>query len=200
TESCRQQTRWAYLDALARDIRFASCLFRRNPWFSATAVMTIAIGIASTTAVFTMADQLLFRPPPYLHGDRLFQVVGLDRPNGGGGNNLNAHRLAGWRAQHLFEQLEAFAPQQFDVAGDGEPDRMTGFIVTTGFFSMLGVEPALGRNFDVDDGRPSSAPVVILGDDVWHARFGGSDNVLGRTIALNDRPHRIVGVMSARFR
>jgi putative ABC transport system permease protein len=200
TESYQLQTGWSFLDALARDIRFASRLFQGNPWFSATAVMTVAIGIGSTTAVFTVADQLLFRPPPYLDGDRLVQVVGLDRPNGGGGNNLNAHRLVGWQMQHLFEQLEAFAPEQFDVAGDGEPDRMTGFIVTTGLFPMLGVEPARGRNFDVNDGRPVSEPVVILGDDVWRARFGGSEDVLGKTIVLNDRAHRIVGVMSARFR
>ena len=98
TESYRQQTGLAFADALARDVRFASRLFQRNPWFSATAVMTMAIGIGSTTAVFTVVDQFLFRPPPYLHGDRLVQVIGLDRPNGGRVKNLNARRLAGRRA------------------------------------------------------------------------------------------------------
>ena len=199
-ESCRQQSRWSALDALLRDIRFAWRLARRRPWLSVAAVAMIAIGVGASTAVFTITDYFLFRPPPYLHGDRLVQVVGLDRPNGGGGNNLNAHRLSGWQGQPLFERLEAFAPQQFEVAGEGEPDRARGFIVPTGLFAMLGVEPARGRGFGVNDGRPGSEPVVILDAGVWRSRFGGSGDVLGKTLLLNDRPHRIIGVMSGRFR
>ncbi len=192
---------WAggWFDRLAQDVRFALRLFRRNPWFAATAVLTIALGIGANSTIFTIVDQVLFRPPPYLDGDRLVQVYGLNRPGGSGGNNLNAHRLLGWQAQDVFERLEGFGPQQFDVSGDGEPERLAGYTVTTGLFSMLGVAPEIGRAFGPEDGRPGDERVAIIGHNVWLRRFGGSVNAVGATLRLNDEPYRVVGVMPPHF-
>lgn len=188
-----------WLDRLAQDVRFAFRLLHRNPGFAATAVITIALGIGANTTVFTIVDHVLFRPPPYLAGDRLVQVVGLNRPGGSGGNNLNAHRILGWQAQGVFERLEGFGPQQFDVSGDGPPERLSGYIVTTGLFSMLGVSPEIGRAFGREDGRPGDEPVVILGHNVWVRRFGASPDAIGSRLRLNDEPYRIVGVMPRHF-
>jgi predicted permease len=188
-----------WLDRLAQDVRFAFRLLHRNPGFALTAMLTIALGIGANTTVFTIVDHVLFRPPPYLAGDRLVQVVGLDRPGGSGGNNLNAHRILGWQAQDVFERFEGFGPQQFDVSGDGPPERLSGYIVTTGLISMLGVSPETGRAFGPEDGRPGDEPVVILGHNVWVRRFGGSPGAIGARLNLNDEPHRIVGVMPRHF-
>jgi putative ABC transport system permease protein len=188
-----------WLDRLAQDVRFACRLLRRNPGFALTAILTIALGIGANTAVFTIVDHVLFRPPPYLAGDRLVQVAGLDRPRGSGGNNLNAHRILGWQAQDVFERLEGFGPQQFDLSGHGPPERISGYTVTTGLFSMLGVPPEIGRAFGPGDGRPGDEPVAILGYNLWVRRFGASPDALGARLRLNDEPHRIVGVMPRHF-
>jgi putative ABC transport system permease protein len=107
--------------------------------------------------------------------------------------------MLGWQAQDVFERLEGFSPQQFDVTGDGPPERIAGYTVTIGLFSMLGVSPALGRVFGHDDGRPGDERVAILGHNVWMRRFGGSADAIGATLRLNDEPHRIVGVMPSHF-
>jgi putative ABC transport system permease protein len=187
-----------WLDRLAQDVRFAVRLLHRNPGFALTAILTIALGIGANTTVFTIVDHVLFRPPPYLAGDRLVQVAGLNKPGGSGGNNLDAHRILGWQAQGLFERFEGFGPQQFDVSGNGPPERVSGYIVTTGLFSMLGVSPQIGRAFGAEDGRPGDEPVAILGHNLWVRRFGGSANAIGARLSLNDEPHRIVGVMPPR--
>jgi len=188
-----------WVDRLAQDVRFAFRLLHRNPGFALTAILTIALGIGANTTVFTMVDHVLFRPPPYLAGDRLVQVTGLNKPGGSGGNNLNAHRILGWQAQDVFERLEGFGPQQFDASGDGPPERVSGYTVTTGLFSMLGVSPQIGRAFGPEDGRPGDEPVAILGHNMWVRRFGGSANAIGARLRLNDELHRIVGVMPPHF-
>jgi putative ABC transport system permease protein len=188
-----------WLDRLAQDVRFAVRLLHRNPGFALSAILTIALGIGANTTVFTIVDHVLFRPPPYLAGDRLVQVTGLNRPGGSGGNNLNAHRILGWQAQDVFERLEGFGPQQFDVSGDGPPERISGYTVTTGLFSMLGVSPEIGRAFGPEDGRPGDEPVAILGHNVWVRRFGASANAIGARLRLNDAVHRVVGVMPPHF-
>ena len=198
-EKTRDMWRGGWGDRLAQDVRFTARLLHRNPGFALTAILTIALGIGANTTVFTMVDHVLFRPPPYLAGDRLVQVSGLNKPGGSGGNNLNSHRILEWQAQDVFERLEGFGPQQFDVTGDGRPERVSGYTVTTGLFSMLGVSPQIGRAFGPEDGRPGDEPVVILGHNVWVRRFGGSAKAIGARLRLNDEPHRIVGVMPPHF-
>jgi len=192
---------WAgrWFDRLFQDIRFALRLFRINRWFTAMVLATLALGIGATTTVFTVVDRVVFRPPPYLDGDRLVQIAGLDGPRGGGGNILNAHLIRGWQAQGVFERFEGYGPQPFEVGGAGEPERIFGYIVTTGLFSMLGTQPERGRVFGPSDGRPGDERVAILGHSVWLRRFGGSPDAVGATIVLNNEPHRIVGVMPAHF-
>jgi putative ABC transport system permease protein len=189
--------RW--FDRFAQDVHFAVRLLQRNPGFALTATLTIALGIGANTTVFTIVDHVLFRPPPYLAGDRLVQVSGLNKPGGSGGNNLNAHRILGWQAQDVFERLEGFGPQQFDLSGGGTPERVSGYTVTTGLFSMLGVSPQIGRAFGPEDGRPGDERVVILGHNLWARRFGASPDAIGTLLRLNDEPHRIVGVMPPHF-
>jgi hypothetical protein len=163
---------WAgrWFDRLLQDLRVHAAAVCRSPWV-VTALATLALGIGATTTVFTIVDRVQFRPPPYLDGDSLVQVMGLEGLHGAGGNILNAHLIRGWQAQGVFDRFEGFGPQQFDVTGDdGEPERAFGYAVTTGLFSMLGTAPELGR---------CSAPATVapgrtcrhLGHGLWLRRL-----------------------------
>ena len=162
-------------------------------------IVTLALGIGATTAVFTVVDEILLRPVPFAFPDRLVDVLDTNRATRGGGSNLAPEKIAGWQASPLFERFEGYSPRQFDISGEGEPERAMGLIVTSGLFSMLGVQPTLGRGFASDEGKSGSPKVVIIDDGLWKRRFGTSGDVLGQSLTLNDEPYTIVGVMPRRF-
>ena len=168
---------------------------RSRPGFTALIVLVIAVGVGAATTVFSVVDQLLLRPPPFAHADRLVDV--LDPT----GSSLTPVKIAGWQQQTaLFERFEGYMPMQFDVTGDAEPERIMGQLVSLGLFPMLGVEPRLGRTFTSGDGRPGSERVAIISDEIWRRRFGAERDVIGRSIVLNDEDYTVVGVMPRRFR
>ena len=171
-----------------------------RPWYTAILVAIVGVGIGAATTVFSVVDQLLLRPPPFAYADRLVDVLDTNRTGGGGGNNLTPEKIAGWQAQPaLFERFEVYAPAQFDVTGEAEPERIDGLNVSLGLFSMLGVEPRLGRGFTTGDGRPGGERVAIVSDDLWRRRYGAQPDALGRVLTLNDRDYTIVGVMPRGF-
>ena len=175
-------------------------LFAR-PVYTSLLILIVGIGIGAATTVFSVVDQLLLRPAPFVAANRLVDVLDTNRKSGGGGSSLTPRKLIGWQAQPaLFERFEAYAPATFDIAGDGEPERVDGLTVSLGLFPMLGVEPRLGRGFMDGDGRPGGDRVAIISDDLWRRRFAAQPDVLGRPIALNDQDYTIVGVMPRRFR
>ena len=165
-------------------------------------VVVLGLGIGATTAIFSVVDQTILRAPPFAHADRLVDVIGLTRKGGGGGNILSPEKIAGWQGQAaLFERFEGYGPRQFDMASrDSEPQRVQGLLVSTGLFSMLGVQPILGRDFGRGDGAPGGDRVVIISETLWRRVFGGERAALGATLALNDQAHTIIGVMPRRFR
>src|SRR5689334_19129786 len=126
------------------DLRLAFRRFRVRPAHSALMILILGIGIGATTAVFSVVDQTLLRPAPFAHADRLVDVIDIDRARGGGGNSLTPAKIVGWqREPGLFEAFEAYAPRQFDVTGDVEPERVQGLLVSTGLFDMLGITPRI---------------------------------------------------------
>jgi putative ABC transport system permease protein len=174
---------------------------RSRPGYTAVIVLIIAVGVGAATTVFSVVDQLILRPPPFAYADRLVSVLDMNRPSGGGGNNLTPEKIVGWQAQPaLFERLEAYAPTQFDVTGDAEPERITGELVSVGLFSMLGVQPRLGRGFTTGDGRPGGDRIAIISDDVWRRRLGAQADALGSRLTLNEQEYTVVGVMPRRFK
>ena len=168
---------------------------RSRPGYTAVIVSIIAVGIGAATTVFSVVDQLILRPPPFAHAGRLVEVLDTR------GSNLTPEKILGWQAQPaLFERLESYAPVQFDVTGDAEPERITGELVSLGLFSMLGVQPRLGRDFTAGDGRPGSDRIAIISDDLWRRRFGAQPDVLGSRLTLNEQDYTVVGVMPRRFK
>jgi predicted permease len=183
------------------DLRLAMRRVLSRPGYCVLLVAITAVGIGSATTVFSVVDQLMLRPAPFAFADRLVEVLDTNRKTRGGGNSLTPEKIAGWQAQPaLFERFEASAPAQFDLTGDGEPERVSGLVVSVNLFPMLGVQPRLGRGFAAPDGRPGADRVVIVSDDLWRRRFGATADVLGRRVTLNDDEYTIVGVMPRRFR
>jgi predicted permease len=186
---------------MLQDFRFAARALRRRPGYSALTILTLALGIGANTAVFTIVDQTLLRPAPFADADRLVEVLDWDRARKSGGSSLSVEKISGWQTETaIFERFEGYTPQQFDVTGGDAPDRVSGFIVTTGLFPMLGAKAQLGRLFAPDEGRPGSPRVVVISDALWRSRFGADRSVPGRRITLNEESYEIVGVMPRRFR
>lgn len=183
------------------DVRCAIRRLAARPGHSAIMILTLGLGIGSTTAVYSVADSLLFRPEPFAFADRLVGVLDANRAKGhGGGSALTPEKLVGWQMQAtVFERFEGFTSQPFDVAGDGEPQRVRGALVSDGLFSMLGVQPRLGRLFEDGDGAPGTPHVVVIGEGLWRSRYGARSDIVGRTLQLDDEPHVVVGVAPRRF-
>ena len=100
-------------------------------------------------------------------------VLDTNRMTGSGGSSLTPEKIAGWQTSAVFERFEGYSPRQFDLVGDGSPERIFGPLVTTGLFPILGVPPMLGRGFAWDEGQPGSPRVVMIGAALWQRRFGG---------------------------
>ncbi len=191
--------RW--LDALRQDLRYGIRLLWRNPGFATATILTIALGIGATTAVFTVVYGVVLKPLPYRDPERLVNIwsgavrFGLPRAFVGAANYRD------WAAQsQSFESMALIRHiGNFNVSGSGEPERLQGARVTASLFTVLQTQPALGRPFRVDEETPGHHLVVILSDGLWTRQFGRDPQVIGRTIVLNSEPHQIVGVMPPGF-
>src|SRR5207249_4861521 len=142
------------------DTRYAWRRLWLRPGYTLLMLFTLAIAIGATTTVYTVVDETLLRAAPFAFADRLVDVMDVHRVTGGGGSSLTPEKIVGWQSSPIFERLEGYSPRQFDIVGEGEPERVLGLVVTTGLFPMLGVQPVLGRGFADDEGRPGSPKVV----------------------------------------
>jgi len=168
-----------------RVLRRASRALRRAPGFTIAAVLTLALGIGGSTVVFSVVHALLLRPLPYANPERL--VVARSGPLW--------PIYEQWReATAIFEGLAAYNRRAANLSGDGESERITLARATGNFLTVVGVRPALGREFAGEELRAGQDNVVLLTDALWRRRFGASRDVLDRTLVLDDRPYTIVGV------
>jgi predicted permease len=202
-EATRETWGRAWWAAFAQDLKFGARTLRKAPAFTAVAVVTLALGIGASTAVFSVVEGILFRPLPYPDAGRIAMVWkmaplsavfgGLDYPWGRFDFTLYQ------RETKAFASLGAFRSETFNLTGHGEPVFLEGMRATAGFFPSLGVRPALGRFFRADEDRPGHELVAVLGDRVWRERFNADRSIVGRTIALNGLAYAVVGVMPPSF-
>jgi len=177
-----------------QDIRYALRAFRRQRGFTAVAVMTLALGIGITTAVFTVVNGVLLRPLPYRFADRL--VLLMYGPAGRVSLWLSPLNYQDYVAQsRAFDAAAAMTPTTANLTGEGDPERVSGSRVTPDFFNVLGIEMALGRPL-----RPGDTDVVVLSDRFWRRRFGASPDIIGRTVTLDGHACTVVGVAPAATR
>ena len=199
-DETRDEYRGRFTDELAQDVRYAARVMRRNPGFAAAAVMTFALGIGASAAIFSVVHGVLLKPLPYPDPSRLVVLwerkasLKLDH------NVVSVPNFEAWRERaRSYERIAGAVPFPGVVAGTPNPERVMGAEVSPGYFKLLGISPALGREFTAEEERDGGANVLVLSDGYWRSRFGGDRNVLGQTLTIDGRVHTIVGVMPASF-
>ncbi len=193
-----ESRRWLWWDQVTRDAHYALRMLRRSPAFTATAVLTLALGIGANTAIFSVIDAALLRPLPYPQPDRIAMLYG--RGPAGDNETLSPATFLDFRRQNrAFAALAAFRQSPFNVTGQDRPERAQGAVVTPDFFAVLGVQAQLGRTLTADLDKPGAARTVVLSYGLWQRRYGGSPDALGRQIVLDGEPRTVVGVMPPYF-
>ena len=199
-DEARDEYRSRLADELCQDVRYAVRVVRRHPGFAVAAALTFALGIGASTAIFSVVSGVLLSPLPYANPDRLVVLWESNADRAVDRNVVSVPNFEAWRARATsFDGMAGLVPLPATIAGAPNPERVMGAEVSPGYFTMLGVAPALGRDFASDEERSGGAPVVILSDGFWRSHFAGDPQVLGRTLPLDGRPHTIIGVMPPSF-
>ena len=199
-ERVRSGRHGAWLDVVGRDVRYGLRQVRRNPAFSAIAIATLALGIGGITAMFSAFDAVLIRPLPYADADRLVMIWDdMGETDVTSKHNPTPAEWIEWRRLNtVFTDLASSQPGDATLSGDGEPEQVPARKVTWTFWSVLGVQPMLGRVFTEDEDN-KSVRVVVISHGLWQRRFGGASDIIGRKISLNDEPYEVIGVMPRNF-
>jgi predicted permease len=200
-ERVRSARHGAWLDVAGRDVRFGLRQVGRNPAFSAVAIATLALGIGGMAAMFSAVDAVLIRPLPYTDADRLVMIwdaLGETDPSGGKGSPTPAEWVEWRRLNTVFTDLASSQPADATLSGDGEPEQVPARKVTWTLWSVLGVQPMLGRVFTEDEDN-TSVRVAVISHGLWQRRFGGAADIIGRRISVNDEAHEVIGVMPRHF-
>ncbi len=188
---------WLWGD-LWQDIRYAARVFVKQSAFAAAAVLTLALGIGATTALFSVVYGVLLKPLPFHEPDRLVSLQQI-APHGAGTNHGRGTYLTYRENQQVFEGVGAWDRTEVSITGDGPPERLQGLEVSASTLPLLRVRPVLGRAFDAEDDRPGAPPRVILTHGFWQRRFGGAGDVVGRLLLVDGTPTEVIGVLPASF-
>lgn len=202
-EICRDTRRVSLLETLSQDVRFGLRMLRKSPGFTAVAVLTLALGIGATTAVFSLVSAILLKPLPFPNPDQIVLPELVSPP----GVNLGSDYFPWSQTQfrflaqdsHPFQAVAAFQNDSFNLTGTDVPSFLDGFRVSAEFFPALGISPALGRGFTAEEDRPGHEYEVVLSDRMWREYFGANRAILGKAVRLNGYAYTVVGVMPAGF-
>ena len=183
------------------DLAFAFRLVRRAPGLTAVSALVVALGVASATTIFSVVYGVLLRPLPYAHPDRLVAIWSRV-PDSTDRRGANVADVREWRQSNtVFDDIAlANSPQNFNLVGDGEPERVLAGRLSSNLLAVLGVSPALGRSFSAAEEQDGADRVVLLGDGLWKRRFGADPSIVGRTINLSGNSYLVLGVMRPEFR
>lgn len=189
------------LEHLIQDVRYALRQLRKSPAFTTAALLTLALGIGATTAVFSAIDTVLFHPLPYRDPSQLMFVTESLPKLGGGEVGVSAQEYLDYaQLNHVFSQVAVYMTDACNLTGAGQPLHVNEAQISTTALPLLGVMPILGRNFTAQEGRYGSDHVVLLSHELWQTHYGADPHILGKTIHLNRTPYTVVGVMPASFR
>ena len=198
-EECREAIAGNFIDVLLQDVRFSLRMLRKSPGFAAIVVLTIALGIGATTAIFSVVDATLLKPLPYSHPEELISIES-DLPG------INAHDVGmsqpEWQDLQQSGIFEYVSPTWFDennLTGSSQPARVRLLIVAPDYFALLRAQPQLGRAFDPQYNSPGFIPEILISDALWKRNFGGDPNILEKSVRMDTDLYRIVGVMPPGF-
>ncbi|MGA9769124.1 MAG: ABC transporter permease [Blastocatellia bacterium] len=188
------------METLFQDLRYGVRMLTKKPGFTVVVVMTLALGIGASTAIFSVVNTVLLRPLPYKDAEQIAVVwetlpsIGLEENTPAPANYIN------WREQNeVFENIAAFTVGFTNLTGTGEPERVDSLRVSASIFPLLGVEPMLGRTFLPEEDQPGASRVVVISHSLWQRRFGRDPDILEKTITVNDRSYTVIGVMGPSF-
>ena len=189
---------WASLERIAQDVRFGVRVLAKSPGFAVIAILTLALGIGANTALFSIVNGVLLNPLPYPQPDRLV-TLHESKPNFESGSISFPNFLDWQRENHSFQQMAISRPNGFTLTGQGESEQISAEFISADFFSVLGVQPTLGRMFLPGEDRIGAPPIVLISAGLWKRKFGSAPDILGKSIALNGKSFTIVGVVPANF-
>jgi len=189
------------MESLFQDVRYGWRMLGKNPGFTTIAVLTLAIGIGASTAIFSVVDTVLLRPLPYRQPDQLVTITetlpGMSADEVG----VSAGEYQDYRDRnHSFSQIAAYESAGFNLTGAGRPLRINAAAVSSSVFPLLGVSPELGRAFTAEEDRYGSGDVVLLSHSLWENEYNRDSNILGKTVKLDEHPYTVIGVMPPSFR
>jgi len=186
------------VDTLIQDLRFGLRTLAKHPGFTIVAIITLALGIGATTAMFSVVDGVLLAPLPYPNPNRV--MILFETSSSFNEMSVSYPNFLDWQRQsRSFSGLAAYRDDSFNFAAPGGAERASARMVSDNFFKVLGVFPALGRGFTPQDNRFGAAPTAILSYNFWQRQFGGKPGVLGRTITMDDQNYTVIGVLSKDF-
>ena len=198
-EECREAIAGNFLDILIKDVRFSLRMLRKSPGLAAIVVLTIALGIGATTAIFSVVDATLLKPLPYSHPEELISIES-DLPG------INAHdvgmsqpEMRDFRQSGIFEYVSPAWFDENNLTGSAQPARVRIVSVAPNYFALLRAQPELGRTFDPQYNSPGYLPEVVISDALWKRSFGGDPNILDKSIRMDTDLYRIIGVMPPGF-
>ena len=187
------------MSALLQDFRYASRQLRKSQAFTIIVVVTLALGIGATTAIFSVVHAVLLAPQPYRDVDRLTMIWGRNPSRGDQQFPISAGDFSDWKQKNdVFEDIAPSYDNEVTLTGAGEPKLVLGYAISPSYFRILDVAPAMGRTF-TDEEAQSGANVAVLSDKMWRTTFRGDPQILGRSITLNAKSYVAVGVMPPAF-
>src|SRR4051794_25405054 len=204
-EKIREAKAGYYIEGVGRDLRYAGRMFFKNPGFTAVAIIALALGIGANTAIFSLVNGVLLRPLPFPDAARIIYLEGKNPAAGITESNISFLDFTDWSQQtDLFASTAAYWIGGVNLGADGaEPERVPRAGVTIGFFSVLGVQPVLGRAFVAEDDRPASSQgrgvVAIISHGLWKRRFGSDPAIIGQQVQMSARSLTVIGVMPPGF-
>jgi putative ABC transport system permease protein len=188
------------MQTLWQDLRYGARVLLKQPGFTLIAIVALALGIGANTAIFSVVNAVLLQALPYRDADRIVTVWENNRRRGSNQNVINLGNFTDWQTQNrVFEDMAAFFDTSTNLTSGGEPEEIPAQIATPNLFSVLGVNAVFGRTFTADDGKPGTAPVVVLSHNLWQRRFGGDPQIIGRELILNNRAATVIGVLPPDF-
>jgi predicted permease len=184
--------------SLLQDIHYGFRMLAKAPTFSVIAIVTLALGIGANTAIFSVVNGVLLNPLPFHDPHQLVSVF-EEIPNFKNGS-ISYPNFVDWRRMNrTFATLAAYRPVGFTLSGSGEPERLSGEMVSVGFFDLLGVNPLLGRTFSADEDRLGANPTAMITEGLWKRKFGSRKDIIGQRLILDDVGRTIIGVVPSSF-
>jgi putative ABC transport system permease protein len=187
------------MGTLLQDIRYGFRMLLRNPGFTFLVVLILAVGIGSSTAIFSVVNAVLLNPLPTKDSHRLVEIREVNVAKGLEQRVSLPLFLDLQQEEDVFEDIAAFMLATLDFPGQEFAETIYGYEVTPNFFALLGMQPMAGRAFTPEEGQPGNDQVLVVSYGFWQRRFGSDPNLVGKTIILSDRPYTVIGIMPPQF-